>query len=75
MNTSLTYETLSTTPNFNNCGFCFFVESGKLFDADDYAEAFNLNRSEIDDQRIKATQDEAAKLNDGEWLKVTHENE
>jgi hypothetical protein len=60
------------TPDFS--GFKFFVESGKFFDADDYAEAYGLNRSDIDAQDIQSAQDAAGQLNAGQWLEVTHEN-
>lgn len=63
--------TTTTTPDFD--GFCFYVEEGRLFDADDYAEAYHLNRSEIDAQHIHSAQDAAGRLNPGEWLEVTHE--
>ena len=60
-----------TAPDFG--GFKFFVEAGNLFDADDYAEAYNLNRSEISAQDVHSAQDAAGRLNPGEWLEVTHE--
>ena len=66
---NLNFKTV-TNPDFS--GFMFFVESGKLFDADDYAEAYNLNRSDIDAQDVHSAQDAAAQLNDGEWLLVEH---
>lgn len=62
--------TVTTTPDFG--GFRFFVEAGRLFDADDYANAYDLNRSDIDAQDIHSVQDAAARLNPGEWLEVTH---
>ena len=64
---SLTFKTV-TKPSLG-----FYVASGSLFDADDYADSFNLNRSDIDYQDIHAAQDAAGRLNDGEWLAVTHE--
>jgi hypothetical protein len=67
---SLTFKTV-TDPDFG--GFKFYVEAGRLFDADDYADACNLNRSNIDAQDIHSAQDAAGRLNDGEWLEVTHE--
>lgn len=67
---TLSFKT-TTSPDFG--GFKFYVEEGRLFDADDYAEAFSLNRSDIDAQSIHSAQDAAGRLNEGEWLEVTHE--
>lgn len=67
---NLTFAT-TTTPDFG--GFRFYVEEGRLFDADGYAEAYKLNRSDIDAQDIHSAQDAAGRLNLGEWLEVTHE--
>jgi len=53
-------------------GFMFYVESGKLFDADDYAETYNLNRSDLDAQDVHSAQNAAGQLNDGDWLLVEH---
>jgi hypothetical protein len=61
----------TTNPDFG--GFKFFVEAGNLFDANDYAEAYKLNRSDIDAQDVHSAQDAASRLNPGEWLEVTHE--
>ncbi len=69
-NINLTFKTV-TTPDFS--GFKFYVEEGRLFDADDYAEAYNLNRADIDAQDIHSAQDAAGRLNKGEWLQVEHE--
>lgn len=63
----------TATPDFG--GFKFYVEEGRLFDADDYAEAYGLNRSDIAAQDIHSAQDAAARLNPGEWLEVTHSTE
>lgn len=67
---SLSFKTV-TEPDFG--GFRFYVEAGRLFDADDYADAYKLNRSDIDAQDIHSAQDAAGRLNEGEWLEVTHE--
>ena len=69
-NINLTFKTV-TTPDFG--GFNFYVESGKLFDGNDYADAYNLNRGDIDAQDIHSAQDAAGRLNQGEWLELTHE--
>lgn len=61
---------VTKTPDFD--GFAFFVQAGEVFDADAYAEAYNLNVSEIDAQDIKSAQNAAAQLNIGEWLEVSH---
>ena len=72
MNTTaqLRFKTV-TEPDFG--GFTFYVEACSAFDADAYAEAYGLNRADIDAQDIHSAQDAAARLNDGEWLEVTHE--
>lgn len=67
---NLTFATI-TDPDFG--GNLFYVEEGSLFDADDYAEAYGINRSDIDEQDIHSAQDAAGKLNPGEWLNVTFE--
>lgn len=67
---SLSFKTV-TTPDFG--GFKFYVEAGRLFDADDYADAYKLNRSDIDAQDVHSAQDAAGHLTEGEWLEVTHE--
>jgi len=67
-----TYEIttkITTNPDFS--GGLFYVEAGGLFDADDYAEHAGINR--FDQDSVKAAQDKAAQLNDGEWLLVDHE--
>jgi hypothetical protein len=63
----------TTTTKLDFGGFRFYVEAGRLFDADDYAAAYKLNRSDIDAQDIHSAQDAAGRLNPGEWLEVTHE--
>ena len=60
-----------TSPDLG--GFKFYVEACSAFDADAYAEAYGLNRADIDAQDIHSAQDAAARLNDGEWLEVAHE--
>jgi hypothetical protein len=55
-------------------GSRFYVPDGGLFDADDYAQAYRLNRSDIDPKDIRAAQDMAGRLNRGEWLEVIHES-
>ena len=67
---SLSFKTV-TAPDFG--GFGFYVEAGQLFDADAYADAYKLNRGDIDPQDIHSAQDAAGRLNEGEWLEVTHE--
>lgn len=67
---NLTFKTV-TQPDLG--GFMYFVEEGKLFDADNYAEAYGLNRSDMDAQDVHSTQDAAGRLNPGEWLQVAHE--
>ena len=60
--------TKTTSPDFS--GFGFYVESGRAFDADDFASAYNLNRYDINPEHIHSAQDAAAQLGDGEWLRV-----
>jgi hypothetical protein len=70
MNTiHLTFETV-TSPDLS--GFMFYVESGGVFDVADYADAYNLNPSDIDAQDTHSAQDAASKLIEGEWLLVEH---
>jgi hypothetical protein len=57
-------------PDFT--GFNFYVEAGSEFDARDYADAFDIDYHEIDQQDIKAVQELASKLHYGWWLEVTH---
>lgn len=54
-------------------GWMYFVEEGRLFDADDYADCYKLNRSDIDAQDVHAAQDAAGRLNPGEWLQIDYE--
>ena len=64
--------TKTTNPDFS--GFGFYVESGRAFDADDFASAYNLNRYDINPEHIHSVQDAAAQLGDGEWLRVEFEH-
>ena len=72
MTTRLIWTT-TTSPDFG--GFRFYVEEGRLFDADDYAKAYGLDPHEIDAQDIHAVQGATGHLNHGEWLEVSHEIE
>ena len=63
---------ITTNPDFS--GGLFYVESGSLFLADDYIEHAGLQGKDIDQDSIKAAQDKAAGLNDGEWMLVDHES-
>lgn len=62
--------TTTTNPDFG--GFRFFVESGDVFDVDDYADFYGLFRSEIDYSDVVNAQAAASNLAPGEWLEVTH---
>lgn len=62
---------VTTSPDFD--GFNFYVEQGRLFDADDYCEAYGLRRDELDDDSVKYARDAASRLSAGEWLHVSHE--
>ena len=63
--------TKTTNPDFS--GFGFYVESGRAFDAGDFAEAYNLNRHDINPDHVHSVQDAAAQLGAGEWLCVEFE--
>jgi len=54
-------------------GFGVYIADGKPFDADFYAMAYNLDRSDIDPQDVHSAQDAASRLKPGEWLLVKHE--
>ena len=43
---------VTTTPDFS--GFLFYVEEGRFFDVDDYAEAYGINSDDIDKQDIRS---------------------
>ena len=60
----------TTTPDFS--GFLFYVEEGRFFDVDDYAEAYGINSDDIDPQDIHNAQDAAGQLLPVEWLEVSH---
>ena len=51
------------------------MEEGRLFDADDYAEAYGLDRVDFDAQDVHSVQDAAGRLIPGEWLEVSHETD
>lgn len=59
------------TPDFS--GFAYYVEEGSLFDADDFCDAFSIDRSEVDPQDIHSVQDAAGRLNPGTWLWVSYD--
>ena len=63
---------VTTTPDFSS-GFLFYVEEGRFFDVDDYAEAYGIHSDDIDQQDIHNAQDAAGQLCTGEWLEVAHE--
>ena len=63
--------TTTKRPDFS--GFAFYVESGRMFDAGDFAESYNLNRYDIKPDHAHSVQDAAAQLGAGEWLCVEFE--
>lgn len=67
---NLTY-TVITNPD-TLVGFNFYVACGHVFDADEYAEAYKLNRTDLDADDVRAIQDAAASLKTEEWLRVSH---
>lgn len=67
--TAINLEWIKTTsPDFS--GFSFYVEAGRMFDADDFSSAYGLNRYDINPDHIHSAQDAASKLGAGEWLLV-----
>lgn len=71
MKTIYLSSTEVTAPDFG--GFNFFVEHGREFDVDAYAEAYGLAGSDIDQDTVKGVHDAVARLNRGNWLLVSHE--
>ena len=61
----------TTTPDFSVPSF--YVEEGRFFEVDDYAEAYGIHSDDIDQQDIHNAQDAAGQLHHGEWLEVSHE--
>jgi len=53
----------------------FLVKEGDFFEAEDYAEYYDLNVDDIEEVSIQATQDKVGRLSPGEWMEVTHEVE
>lgn len=53
-------------------GFKYYVKAGDIFDVDDFAGSYKLNRADFDADDVRATADAAAKLAEGEWLTVSH---
>jgi hypothetical protein len=64
-------STIVTDPD-SLVGFKFYVKAGEVFNADEYAEAYRLNRADFDADDVSAVQAAAANLNPGEWLEVSH---
>lgn len=54
-------------------GLNFYVREGNLFWAEDFAEAYGLNKHEISADDVHAVQDATGHLNPGESLEVTYE--
>ncbi|WP_426175973.1 hypothetical protein [Massilia sp. TWR1-2-2] len=67
---NLTYTVVTDPDSF--VGFKYYVKAGDMFDADDFAASYKLNRAELDADDLRATQDAAATLAAGEWLAVSH---
>lgn len=65
--------TTTSTPDFD--GFRYYVESGDVFDAGDYAEAYGLIRSEIDHNDVANVQAATSNLPPGQWIEFTHVEE
>ena len=62
----------ATTTNPGYDGWYWYVPGGDVFEVDMYAEAYDLNRCDINPDSIRAVQDAAGHLNRGEWIQVTH---
>ena len=58
------------TPDLS--GFKFYVAEGDFFDVDAYAEAYNIEVSDIDAQIVHSIEDIAGGLHAGQWLEVMH---
>jgi hypothetical protein len=67
---NLTYTVVTDPDSF--VGFKYYVKAGDVFDANDFAKSYKLNRTDLDAHDVLATQDAAAKLAVGEWLTVFH---
>lgn len=67
---NLTYAVVTDPDSF--VGFKYYVKAGDMFNADDFAGAYKLNRADLDADDVLAIQDAAAKLAAGEWLTVSH---
>jgi hypothetical protein len=67
---NLTYTVVTDPDSF--VGFKYYVKAGDVFDADDFAASYKLNRADLDADDVLATQDAAVKLRTGEWLTVSH---
>lgn len=63
---------VTTTPD-SSPGL-FFVEAGRDFDASGYARAFEVDAGDFDAADLVEVKAAAAKLAQGEWLRVTHES-
>jgi hypothetical protein len=67
---NLTYAVVTDPDSF--VAFQYYVKAGEVFDANVYAEAYRLNRNDLDADDVRATQDAVAKLGAGECLMVSH---
>lgn len=67
---NLMYAVVTNPDSF--VGFKYYVKAGDVFDADDFAAAYKLNRADLDIDDVRATQNAAANLSAGEWLTVSH---
>ncbi|MBB5368587.1 MULTISPECIES: hypothetical protein [unclassified Janthinobacterium] len=69
---SITLEYAVVTDPDAFVGFKYYVKAGQAFNADDFADAYKLNRPDLDPGSVLATREAAAKLQPGEWLTVSH---
>ena len=65
---NLTYTVVTDPDSF--VGFKYYVKAGEVFNADDFARSYKLNRADLDPDGVLAAQDATAKLMVGELLAV-----
>lgn len=70
--TNLTFTVFEATPEeiAQRGGFC--LDQYQPFDANDYAEVYGLNVSDIDPQDVHAVQDAQSQLGKDFWIAVDH---
>lgn len=64
------YLRTSVTTEPDLSGFDYYLQAGDDFDADNFADVFDLALADIDPAAIAAAVTRAAGLADDEWMKV-----